>query len=155
MKSPTYHRMTFRKNLSIIGFTLIWLMLPVVLLLITKTFSISLLLIVFLIAGPGLFLHIRYYLMDKHKEISFTSKHLEIKQGDSFHKIVYTDILKVEHHYHWWPYKIPYGNYGYVKVFTHDKTYKFTCFVHDDKSSSHFFESKGLHVKKCERMVPW
>lgn len=108
-----------------------------------------------LIAVPGLLLHLKYYSLDKDKSLQFKSSYFIIANRMTVNKIYYKDIVKVERHDLMWR-RVPWDNYGYLKVYTKNgDSYIFTSLLCDHRSIAAYLKQKGLDVDDFESFYPW
>lgn len=164
--------MTFKHNLKFISWTVILFTIPLFFfasLLITsyqKTGKIQfadtalksgvLFIIISIVTVPGLCLHYHYYKQDKGKSLRFRPTYFEVIQNGQTYKIYYKDILRIEKHYPLWSHRLPWKDYGYIKIFLKDNsTVSYSCLTHDIISSALLFKNKGVLVEDCEEMYPW
>jgi len=164
--------MTFKNNLKFIFWTLIWFLFPFILftaniitsyiktgnLYFQKTFTISAIIlgIVSLLFIPGLLLHYKYYKQDKDKTLRFRPTYMEITDLNGIHKIYFADISKIEKHHVVWNRRIPWSNYGYIKIILKNgQLFFFNCLTHDIISSAILFKNKNVVVDDFEELYPW
>ena len=164
--------MTFKHNLKFISWIVIFLALPLFffasLLIISyqKTGYIQwgeaasnsayLFFFISIVAMPGLFLHFRYYKLDKGKSLRFRGTYFEITQKGGINKIYYNCISKIEKHYPVWRHRNPWSEYGYIKIFLKDNSiFSYSCLTHDLFSSAIMFKNKDITVEDYEDIYPW
>ena len=163
--------MTFNRNLKFISWTVILFSFPLILfvsLLIisyqktgyfqwgeTASMSVVFFLIVSVATVPGLFLHYKYYKRDKGKSLRFRPTYFEITQNNLTNKIYYKDISSIEKHYPVWNHRMPWSNYGYIKLVLNDnQIFSYSCLTHDIISSAILFKNKDVVVEDCGELYP-
>jgi hypothetical protein len=164
--------MTFKNNLRFIFWNLIWFLFPLILFVsvttsnyfktgnfnIQKIFPVSAIIfgIMALIFIPGFLLHYRYYKQDKNKSIRFRPTYFLLNDLDEIHKIYFSDILKIEKHHVLWNGRIPWNNYGYIRIILRGgQLFSFNCLTHDIISSTILFKNKNILVEDFEELYPW
>ena len=163
--------MTFNRNLKFISWTIILFSFPLILfvsLLIisyqktghfqwgdTASMSVPFFLIISVVTVPGLFLHYKYYRQDKGKSLRFRPTYFEITQNSLTNKIYYKDISSIEKHYPVWNHRMPWSNYGYIKIVLKDNlVFSYSCLTHDILSSAILFKNKEVNVEDCGELYP-
>ena len=165
-------RMTFKRNLKFLGWTIVYFSLPVILfisLLIvsyqktgqlqwvdTASKSGIVFLIISIVTVPGFILHLKYYKKDKGKSLNFRPTYFEITQDSYTNKIYYKDIVRIEKHYSSWSYRNPWSDYGYIKIVLNDNSiFSYSCLTHDFISSPSIFKKNGVVIEDWEEFYPW
>ena len=163
--------MTFSRNLKFIGWTVTLFAFPIILfvsLLVisyrntghfqwieTAPMSALFFLIISIATIPGFILHYSYYKKDKGKSLRFRPTYFEITQNAFTNKIYYKDISSIEKHYPVWNHRMPWSNYGYIKIILKDNLiFFYSCLTHDIVSSAILFKNKDVIVEDCGELYP-
>ncbi len=162
--------MTFKRNLRFIIWTVLWFSMPVILFIvfITRNYSTKgnlylsetfwdlglLFWLPSLLTIPGFFLHFRYYQQDKGKLITHFHDYFEITKNGETKKILYEDIIKIEHHYVSWI-KIPWSDYYKTKLFHRDGGIISISCLSNESLRGFRFKNKDLVIENFYGHFPW
>lgn len=166
------HQVTFRKNFKRIALTLFVFTLPVTLylaILITGYYktneykwgdavykSAFYFGLVCIITIPGFLLHFNYFMQDKRTKLTLNTKYFELTDEIQIRRIYFCDIRKVENHSIAWSRRIPWKDYGYVKVqLQNGSSVIWTSLLYDLLSSKNYFVSNGVTIEQSDDFFPW
>ncbi len=112
--------------------------------------------VVSLVTLPGFLLHFNFYQHDKGTNLVLNKEHFELHKGSHTCRVYLNEILIVERHSIAWSRKVPWSDYGYIKILLKSgSSVIWSSLLYDLLASKNAFAAGGIAVEQSDEFFPW